>query len=167
MKIIVFFMGFLFFSSIVFAEGMTQKKVCNLLANGAEFCTTFNIPAGSENIKTLDEMNAELEKQSELKFTNDKREVNTEEINPINLVSPYKINNEEPVNSVNEIKEKPYVQESKNVTKKEEVKIEKKKSTPKIKAPNKPKLTKEELANKRKDQKDFSEYLGVIKSLDN
>ncbi len=168
MKIVVLFIVSLFFSTIVFAEGIMQKRVCNTLANGAEFCTIFNVPVGSENIKTLDEMNAELEKQSELKFTNnnDKKEVHTEEINPVNLVSPYNTNNEERVNTFNEVKEKTYIKESKSVTKNEEVKIEKKKSTTTIKTPTKPKLTKEKLAKKKQDQKEFSEYLGVIKSLD-
>lgn len=60
------------FSSITVFAGtkMQQKKVCNTLENGAEFCTVFNTPVDDKPKKSMDEINADLEKKSELVFKN-------------------------------------------------------------------------------------------------
>lgn len=73
----------LFSSVSVFAATKTQqKKVCNTLENGAEFCTIYNSPVDDKPKKTVDEINSELEKKSELvlRNKNDPKSSKTEEL---------------------------------------------------------------------------------------
>ena len=67
-KLFLTTLGFLFFSTSVLAQQMKEKRVCNTLENGAEFCTVFKVPVDNKPRKTADEINQELAKQSELIF---------------------------------------------------------------------------------------------------
>lgn len=67
-KLFLTTLGFLFFSTNVLAQQMKEKRVCNTLENGAEFCTVFKVPVDNKPRKTADEINQELAKQSELVF---------------------------------------------------------------------------------------------------
>ncbi len=67
-KLFLTTLGVLFFSTSVLAQQMKEKKVCNTLENGAEFCTIFKVPVDNKPRKTADEINQDLAKQSELVF---------------------------------------------------------------------------------------------------
>ncbi len=61
-------LSLLIFSTNSFSEQMKEKKVCNTLENGAEFCTVFKVPVDNKQRKTEEEINQDLAKKSELVF---------------------------------------------------------------------------------------------------
>ncbi len=166
MKNTIFYLMLSLISSVVIAQPqMKQKKVCNKLDNGAEFCTIFNVPIMPES-KTEEEINAELEKQSELKFTNKNNLPN--EVNQPKDLHKWSIPNANAEG--NSLKEKTNEENKANkinkAEKKQIVKIEKKKSDEAKEEVKEVRVGKETKV-KQEDVSDFTQYLNVIKSLDN
>ncbi len=171
-----------------YAQAMKQKKVCNLLDNGAEFCTIFNVPVQETPTKSIDEINKELENQSELVFTEKyKKSKNTQDSNKDkinNSVSENKKN----INQELEHKIDAYVplekkdvskqeQEKETKPKKEQVKRDNLDETKKKEEGKNIKLKKEDAPKEaaadikpksisEKDKKSFDDYLKALKSLD-
>lgn len=164
MKKTIFYLMLSLISSVVIAQPqMKQKKVCNTMDNGAEFCTVFNVPIMPDK-KTEEEINAELEKASELKFTT-KNNLPMES-NQAKELPKWTINNVEG----NALKEKAKEEKKPNnlnkIEKKPIVKIEKKKSDEAKQEVKEVKAVKETKVN-QEAVSDFTQYLKVIKSLDN
>ncbi len=185
-KEIILFLTITTLSGTLFAQQTQQKKVCNVLGNGAEFCTVFNVPIDNPKQKTEEEINKELEKESELVFADKNKNKdniqpfhnsnkNVKKIDSNDSLQKAEVHSREVAqvkvgNVVAQdvtIEQKP-THKSKEKSKGKEKVISGVNSTnAEVETENKPvKVTKENIVPKEKDRKSFSDYVKALKSLE-
>lgn len=149
------------FSTSVLAQNTKEKRVCNVLENGTEFCTIFKVHSENEVIKNKNDINKEVEEKLEIILSK------AEEGNKINKKSNYKIKEENNLKSnKEEFTQKLVI--SKNTKNKEDTQqIEKKELIDKVLDEKKIK----EESNKKtrpslKDKQNFANFLSTIKELE-
>lgn len=171
MKKLIIFTLMLSSFSVLAQSQMKQKRVCNTLANGAEFCTTFNVPVGPE-MKTEEEINAELESQTELRFNNPNgsMEIPSREVKPV--VVTQDLLSMPPQSSRKEMESKISKPEIKTKEKPKEI-VQAIPSQPKQVVKQVQPIIKKEVkevelkkVEDKQAAKDFSAYLNAVKSLD-